>query len=38
MALQGYFAHKKSRPPGTLQQEYAKGPMVVLAREGGCYS
>ena len=28
--LQGYVAHKKSPPPGTLQQAYAKGPMVIL--------
>ena len=28
--LQGYLAHKKQRPPKTLQQEYAQGPTVVL--------
>ena len=28
--LQGYLAHKKQRPPRTLQQDSAQGPMVVL--------
>jgi len=28
--VQGYLAHKKQRPPRTVQQEYAQGPMVVL--------
>ena len=32
----GYLAHKKQRPPGTLQYEYVEGPMVVLGR-GGVY-
>ena len=27
--LQGYLAHKKQRPPRTLQSDYAQGPMVV---------
>jgi len=27
---QGYLAHKKQRPPRTLQQAYTLGPMVVL--------
>ena len=34
--LQGYLAHKKQRPPGTLQQDFAKGHMVAL--EGGAFS
>ena len=34
--IQGYLAHKKQRPPRTLQQEYAQGPMVVL--RGGAVS
>ena len=33
--LQGYLAHKKLRPPRTLQQDYALGPMVVLG--GGLF-
>ena len=28
-ALEGYFAHKKQHPPGTLQKVYAQGPMVA---------
>ena len=35
-ALQGYLAHKKQRPPGTLQQDYAQDPMVVIG--GGAVS
>ena len=27
--VQGYLAHKKQRPPRSLQQDYAQGPMVV---------
>ena len=34
--VQGYLAHKKERPPGTLQWEYAEGPMVVIG--GGAVS
>jgi len=33
--LQGHLAHKKQRPPMTLQQDFAKGPMVVLRGGGG---
>ena len=35
-ALQGCLAHKKQRPPRTLQQDYAWGPIVV--RGGGAVS
>ena len=35
-AVQGYLAHKKQRPPRTLQQEYTQGPMAVLG--GGAVS
>ena len=34
--LQGYLAHKKQRPPRTLQKDYAWGPMVTLG--GGAVS
>ena len=34
--LQGYLAHKKTSSPGTLQQDYVQGPMVVL--EVGAFS
>jgi len=34
--IQGYLAHKKQRPPRTLQQGYAWGPMAVL--RGGAVS
>ena len=34
--MQGNLARKKQRPPTTLQQEYAQGPMVVLG--GGAVS
>ena len=27
---EGYLAHKKQRPPRTLQQQYAYGPMATL--------
>ena len=30
VCLQGYLAHKKQRPPRTLQKEHAQGPVVVL--------
>jgi hypothetical protein len=30
MDVQGYLAHKKQRPPRTLQEDYAQGHMVVL--------
>ena len=33
VAVQGYLAHQKHPPPGTLQWGHARGPMVVL--EGG---
>ena len=29
---QEYLSHKKQRPPWTLQQECAQGPMVVLGK------
>ena len=32
--IQGYLAHKEQRPPRTLPQEYAQGPMVVLGGGG----
>ena len=32
--VQGYLAHKKPRPPRTLQREHAKGPMMVLGGGG----
>ena len=28
--LQGYLVYKKQRPSKTIQQDYAKGPTVVL--------
>ena len=28
--VQGHLTHKKQRPPRTLQQDYAQGPMVAL--------
>ena len=34
---QGYLAHKKQRPPRTLKQDYAWGPMVVLGEIAVCY-
>jgi len=34
--LQGYLAHKKQRPPRTLQQQYAWGSMAALG--GGAVS
>ena len=34
--VQGYLAHKKQRPPSTLQYDYTQGPMVVLG--GGAVS
>ena len=30
MPVQGYLAHKKLRPPRTLQWDYTQGPVVVL--------
>jgi len=33
--IQGYLAHKKQLPPRTLQQDFAWGPMAVLARGVG---
>ena len=33
--VQGYLAHKKQRPPRTLQKDYAWVSMVVLGRGGG---
>ena len=30
LAIQGYLAHMKQRPPRTLQLDYAQGTMVVL--------
>jgi len=36
LMLQGCLAHKKQRPPRTLQYECAWGPMVVLG-EGGLF-
>ena len=33
-SLQGYLAHKKQRPPRTLQQDYAEGPALVLGGRG----
>ena len=33
--IQGYLAHKKLLPPGTIQQDYAQGPTVVLG--GGVF-
>ena len=35
ISLQGYLAHKKQRPPRTLQQGCAVGPVVVLGGEVG---
>jgi len=35
--LQGYLAHKKQRPPRTLQWDYAYGPMAVLVGENVSY-
>ena len=32
--LQGYLAHETPRPLGTLQQDYALGPTVVLGGGG----
>ena len=29
LGLQGYLAHTKQRPTGTLHKDYAKGPTVV---------
>ena len=34
--LQGYFAHEKQRPPGTLQREYAKG-LIMFIGGGGLF-
>ena len=34
LEIQEYLAHKKQRPPGTLQKEDAYGPMVVLGGGG----
>ena len=28
--LRGFLAHKKQRPPRTLRQDYAQGPLEVL--------
>ena len=36
LRLQGYLAHKKERPPRTLQQDYVWGPTVVQG--GGAVS
>ena len=33
VCVQGYLAHKKQRPPRTLQQDYAWGPVVVQGVE-----
>ena len=30
LVVQGYLAHKKTPPPGTLKWVYAEDPMVVL--------
>ena len=30
VSLQGYLAHQKHFPPGTLQKDYTWGPVVVL--------
>ena len=35
--LQGYLAHKKQRPPKTLQQDYDQGPMEALWGGGVFY-
>ena len=35
--LHGYVAHKKQRPPRTLQKDYALGPMVVLGGGAASY-
>ena len=37
MCLPGYLAHKKQRPPRTLQWEYAYCPMVVPGGEAVSY-
>ena len=36
-SLQGYLAHKKQRPPWTLQWDYAQGPTVVIGVGGGYF-
>ena len=35
--LQGYFTHKKPRPPRTLPHDYAQGPMVALGQGAVSY-
>ena len=30
LAVQGYLAHAKQRPPRTLQEGYAEGPLMAL--------
>jgi hypothetical protein len=35
-SYRGYLAHRKQRPPRTLQKDCAKGPMVILG--GGVVS
>ena len=35
--LEGYLAYKKLQDPRTIQQAYAKGPLVVLGEGGGSY-
>jgi len=35
--IQGYLAHQKQRPPGTLQYDYAQGTMVVLGGSAVSY-
>jgi len=37
MAVQGYLAHKKLRPPGTLLKDYAWGPMAILGEGAVSY-
>ena len=28
--MQGYLAHKKHPPPGTLQKDFTQGPLAIL--------
>ena len=35
--MPGYLAHKKQRPPRTLQKDYAQGPMEALGRGAVSY-
>ena len=38
LSLQGYLAHQKQRPPGTLKWKYAEGPIVVVGRGAVSYA